>query len=438
MKLQFKNSFLQNQVLPPVIRSASIGTWAHDTMSRRIVEEIFPRIIDDNEQELSFPSSPLRFDCLLQLNDLKESLKCGSTGYLRPILDNGIDTEDWNIWLSELDDNSRNWLTAPWMISECYFYRRVVEAFRYCETGYDMFAMQKANGLFSSKPSIEMLSNNLQSLSTQESNSVIELGLLTSLWGNKMDLSLWPSSSSGTTTSSASTSSSSSSLTALTQTQILDNHLQEVVDYIQNLKKQQLQQRNGQQRTIRIDIVVDNAGYELVSDMFLAVVLLQQQSVDQVVFHCKAYPTFVSDATIQDVLETVEFLPDPFATLLRQYLTEEKILLQNDPFWCSPLAMWDMPDHIREDFQTASSLVVIKGDANYRRLLGDRQWPWHFPAKSVLSYWPCPIVALRMLKAEVACGITSDMQEKAQNIHFDWMVNGKWAVVQFYNPKSSI
>jgi hypothetical protein len=61
--------------LPSQMKSNIPGTWACDTMSRRVVSDIIPRIIDDNSIELTKPTSSLRSECLLQLNDLIESLK---------------------------------------------------------------------------------------------------------------------------------------------------------------------------------------------------------------------------------------------------------------------------------------------------------------------------------------------------------------------------
>jgi len=54
--------------------------------------------------------------------------------------------------------------------------------------------------------------------------------------------------------------------------------------------------------------VVDNAGYELVSDLVLAHCLLTTQAADVVTLHTKAHPTFVSDAMDRDVLETIAVL----------------------------------------------------------------------------------------------------------------------------------
>ena len=45
--------------------------------------------------------------------------------------------------LAAINADNRNWLNAPWVVAEFYFYRRIVEAFKFFETGYDMFAKQK-------------------------------------------------------------------------------------------------------------------------------------------------------------------------------------------------------------------------------------------------------------------------------------------------------
>ena len=181
------------EVLPDIMRSDVQGTWAFDTMSRRVVEDILPRIIKDNTDELNRPSSPKRAECFLQLNDLIASLKCGESGFLRGIADSGPDVEIWDSILREVPESERNWLNAPWVVAEFYLYRRIAEAFRYFETGYDMFSAQKVAGLVEAMPSIEEIARRQPALMASESKEVVvTLAVLTSLWGNKVDLSLWP------------------------------------------------------------------------------------------------------------------------------------------------------------------------------------------------------------------------------------------------------
>ena len=184
--------------LPPAIKSNVKGTWAFDTMSRRIHADILPRIISDNSELLAQPDAPSFAETFMQLNDLKSSLECGKTGYLRPICDGGPDSEIWSDILSTIPEEERNWIDAPWVISEFYFYRRIMEAFNYFESNYDPFVKQKVQGLFEALTSIEAIASRLPLLlenSMSDDKSIaVEIASLTSLWGNKMDLSLWPAS----------------------------------------------------------------------------------------------------------------------------------------------------------------------------------------------------------------------------------------------------
>ena len=77
--------------------------------------------MEDNSEELTRPSSSLRAECFLLLNDLKASVLSGTSGYLRGVYDEGHDVETWNKILSSIPENERNWLDAPWLITEFYF-----------------------------------------------------------------------------------------------------------------------------------------------------------------------------------------------------------------------------------------------------------------------------------------------------------------------------
>lgn len=54
-----------------------------------------------------------------------------------------------------------------------------------------------------------------------------------------------------------------------------------------------------------------------------------------------------------------------------------------------------------QEFQDESALVFLKGDANYRRLIGDRLWQTDTPFADVAGYFPTKLCALRTLKAEL-------------------------------------
>jgi hypothetical protein len=101
-----------------------------------------------------------------------------------------------------------------------------------------------------------------------------------------------------------------------------------------------------------------------------------------------------------------------------------------DFFWTSPLNLWEMPDRIRA-LLAASDLVISKGDANYRRLAGDLKWPPTTPFSDVAGYFPAPLLALRVLKAELALGLSSDQVSRLDREDPEWRVNGQWGVIQF-------
>ena len=436
MKLPFRSEKISTQDLPPVLRSNVPGTWAHDTMSRRIRNDIAARILNDNKDFLQL--SPT---CNSTLQQLLDELSAGRQGFLRDITDDGQDCEVWHGILATLHEHERNWLDAPWLISEFYFYRRIIEAFDFYQTKHDMFAKQKESGLLDATHHIQGIAETLQeTIEKGEIEYLLEMGIFTSLWGNKLDLSLWPK----TTTECHSVDVSNINMHKpgqISQTQhfkaitryILEDHSNELIEYLL-LKKANLPKHKR-----IIDIIVDNAGFELVSDFIFAHILLSTGVASKIRFRTKAHPTFVSDVTNDDCRKTISYLQNPalgekltkLGIMLQEYVETTAFEFIEDVFWCQPLAFWDMTDNIFEDISD-SILVVSKGDANYRRLLGDREWPLDTPSKDVFSYWLVPICALRTLKAEVGCGINKEKQILAASEDKRWLVSGNWGVVQFF------
>jgi hypothetical protein len=316
-----------------------------------------------------------------------------------------------------------------------------VEAFRYFDTGYDMFIRQKIAGLQSSLSSITDISQRLPVLLEGERDVALRTLILTSLWGNRADLSLWPtpttinnnSADSGevlTSTKADTDTATDTPNSTNMNSYILDNHIEDVIRYIN-----QLTQSSDSKRAV--GIIVDNAGYEVVTDMFLGFGMIKLGLTDKVVFHTKGHPTFVSDATTNDCLETLNYLFQEdnvylanWANEMLIYVNEGKILFKQDLFWCQPIPFWSMPESIENELRE-HDLVFVKGDANYRRLLGEREWPLDTSSKQVLSYMPIPTCALRTCKAEIGCGISLEKQSFAYQRDSKWLVTGKWGVIQF-------
>ncbi|MFN2153401.1 MAG: damage-control phosphatase ARMT1 family protein, partial [Anaerolineales bacterium] len=190
-------------------------------------------------------------------------------------------------------------------------------------------------------------------------------------------------------------------------------------------------------RGLRVDFLVDNAGFELVSDLVFADYLLSSGLTGVVRLHVKPHPTYVSDAMIKDVRTTLDFFEadsDPQVNALGSRLTNDwerdRLQVKENFFWTSPLPAWEMPVLLRDEL-SAADLVISKGDANYRRLLGDLDWPFTTPFADILAYFPAPIVALRTVKAEIACGLQPGQAENVAAQDPDWMIDGRWGVVQF-------
>jgi hypothetical protein len=115
---------------------------------------------------------------------------------------------------------------------------------------------------------------------------------------------------------------------------------------------------------------------------------------------------------------------------LSDYQKSGRLITRSDLFWNSPLAMWELPKELMDEMELPG-LIISKGDANYRRLLGDLEWDFTLPFTQVVDYLPTSLVALRTLKAELAVGMDLDQIRETYNQDPDWLVDGKWGVIHF-------
>lgn len=117
---------LPNLPIPDPLLSLTPGTWAYDTMSRRLNEEILQRTYEENEEVFNSPPFAM---ALQRFNELRSELDNASTTKLRNLKfdkdTDGRDTEvveleerEWKEIMKPFIDKGDTWLSAPWLVTE--------------------------------------------------------------------------------------------------------------------------------------------------------------------------------------------------------------------------------------------------------------------------------------------------------------------------------
>lgn len=195
----------------------------------------------------------------------------------------------------------------------------------------------------------------------------------------------------------------------------------------------------------RVDIVLDNAGFELVTDLVLAEMLIDTGLAAYVHFHAKTLPWFISDVTEEDFAWTLDMMTSSddssvsdFGLKCKSHLQSGSWVLKSDQFWTLPYDFSEMKSWAPELYNdlAKADLIFFKGDLNYRKLVGDRQWdPTTSFVKSLRGFHPSPICSLRALKADVVVGLQKGLAEEVGKKDDKWQVNGNWAIISFCGEK---
>jgi len=207
-----------------------------------------------------------------------------------------------------------------------------------------------------------------------------------------------------------------------------------------------LSQKKGSK--IRVDLICDNSGTELLMDLLLVDFLLKQKLASCLYLHLKAYPTFVSDATKSDLEDTLQYIEQKAKALkddgkliydwgqrLRGAMMEKRLILCDDTFWNSSNFFLRalFPDHLAAVLDQ-SDFIILKGDANYRRVLCDHCWDTTVSFTHASKYFPrnsqAVLVCLRTLKSDAIVGLGKGIADSLTKLDSQWRVNGKRGVVQ--------
>ena len=184
-----------------------------------------------------------------------------------------------------------------------------------------------------------------------------------------------------------------------------------------------------------IHIFLDNAAMELLYDLILCKSILEETNC-QVYLHFKNQPIFVSDVIDNDINMLLSFVRElgfeDWVESLLKLIERGQLQLHPDDFWNSPNFFTEMPHKIESQF-AKNDVIISKGDANYRRFFEDREIPQSANPGDFTTYLPCPTYCVRTLKSEIQLGLVLKQIEGLNSTHPDWLVNGKFAVIQKIN-----
>ncbi|KAE8980810.1 hypothetical protein PF011_g22284 [Phytophthora fragariae] len=195
---------------------------------------------------------------------------------------------------------------------------------------------------------------------------------------------------------------------------------------------------SGDEKSVAVQYINDNSGTELLLDLALADHLLTHGWCGKVTLNVKMEPMYVSDAIGADVHEHIAEMQRESRTpevqalgkRLAGYVSDELLVVRPDIFWNRYTFYWEMPTELYTRLEQEATLMIIKGDLNYRRLLGDRLWSPSTPIEEVVPYFPTAFVSLRTMKSTLVAGIPAHIVEKLEKEDSKWKFNGKRAIIQ--------
>jgi hypothetical protein len=383
--------------MQPPIRTDGSNPFARYSMEVRV-----PKILD--EVVLRNPDFPASMrDAVHRLrDDIRADALLPPLGFPAP------DDAEWADGLARRGDGATSkgdsWLGADWFFAECYVYRCLMDRVRYWETARDPFAPAKAEEISGERPwkvieAVEALGD-----ASDEDRLHALLGL--ALWGNRVDLSY----AVGVAFGGA-------------------GEADDLLVDDRSWAVPRLLSRGGD-----VHLVADNTGSELLVDFVLAETLLTLAEA-RITLHVKMHPTFVSDAIAADVWFLLAAMrkrggtAGAIASRIRAAFDQGRLRVVPDFFWNGPKFLWERPARLGQVLDRAT-FVLLKGDANYRRLIGDAMWAPDASFPEVTSYFPPPILCLRTLKSDAILGLSPGMAEKLDAVDREWRINGRRGVIQ--------
>jgi hypothetical protein len=376
---------------PPPLRTDGSNDFARFSMQVRV-----PQIVRDViARNPDYPTATKA-----SLEDLAASIEGDAP--LPPPRAPAVDVVAWTA--AHTGHAAETWLNGEWFHAELAVYRELATRARFWETGRDPFAPAKEEELASDR-----LWQRLQAALEAAGSWQERLASLLDacLWGNRVDLSY----------------AVAAGLARRDDDLVVDDRV---------LAAARLAGAG------RVEVIADNTGTELALDLALIDAVLEDAQA-RVTLHVKTQPVFVSDALACDVWRLLAAMDErggdacALAGRLREAFETGRLHLAPDPFWSGPSFLWEAPPHIARALGEAS-IVVVKGDANYRRVVGDAVWPAGALFRDAASYVGAPVVCVRTMKSDAVVGLTPDLERELDEVSVRWRIDGSRGLVQLWAP----
>jgi hypothetical protein len=388
---------MTSTALPPVIMTSVEGSFAHNTITKRL-PGIINQIIADNHYPTEVQKRLFAFQ-----DDLTH-------GVIQPFQE---DLRDLSVWMEDLTPwEGKTWLEIPWLLAESFFYQQVLEIVGYFQPGpflnLDPYKKIKDEELHRS---LKFFTEIYNSIPTDKTLETFQEFCYKVLWGNRGDLSI---------------------------TKVFDPDMGAHLEMILlNKTREAFEFFSENPKTVIY--FFDNAGRELFFDLAFINFLLEQGYASKITCYFKDRPIFVSDAMLVDFEKNIESLMKSSSEkgqgLAKQILDAEEtglLQLRAPAFLAYGKDYRQLPSGLQQEIN-AHDLAILKGDLNFRRIVGDRHWPHSTPVSAAGGYFPTSFLSFRTIKSEVMVGLSpkalSDLEAHAEK---DWMTNGKRGTIIFY------
>nr|CDS34460.1 hypothetical protein HmN_000857400 [Hymenolepis microstoma] len=359
---------------------------------------------------------------------------------------NADDIEVYNEAVQNYTKAKLYWFNAPWLFAECYMYRRINNIAYNCGLpSLDMFQERKIASFVNSLPTLvsmcECLDEAINSSRPKPCLEDLKFFFLCSLWSNEVDLSIQAGETKCETHIGA--NKLKENIAFKTVNQMVVN------DLVQIITRWPLK---GESRTVIL--VMDNTSPEIFADLVLCEFLLFCGLAERVIFMPKRLPWFVSDVTPRDFdwLLKNRDMPGSLENLdkirsclerMSQRFCDGSFSAEVHGFWTLPFGYNEMkhraPD-LYHKLTAECSVVIFKGDLNYRKLLEDRSWAPDSAEDKVTAFSRCfppnegegrsLMMTLRVAKADVAVGLTPERLQEVRARDPQWWVKGLFGFIQ--------